>query len=234
MLESTICRICEIKKFLVFYNFRSGSIYVHLDGLLFDLKYDPSVIEIPVPRYFKEDDQIPVDIVFKEKVEREGGKKKKKKKGGKKKKKKGGDEEKEVKKVMPMNEKEKIIDTAMISRFETAEPVEEVAYDPFTLDLEITSAIRLIQKNERGRQGRGRYLDALQKITSAMKTTEIRKRMNNGKMQAPTKQENEEHAAEIVQNLIRGILARKTIEKMRQEEMIFLGMQRKPKSQEEM
>ena len=86
VLESTICRICEIKKFLVFYNFRAGSIYVHLDGLLFDLKYDPSVIEIPVPRYFKEDDQIPVDLVFKEKVVREGGKKGKKKKGGGKKK----------------------------------------------------------------------------------------------------------------------------------------------------
>jgi len=234
VLESTICRICEIKKYLVFYNFRAGSIYVHLDGLLFDLKYDPSVIEIPVPRYFKEDDQIPVDIVFKDKVERDGGgKKKKKKKGGKKGKKKKTDEDKEKKKVLSMNEKEMQINEAMIKRFETAEPVEEVAYDPFTLDLEITSAIRLIQKNERGRQGRGRYLDALQKITSAMKTTEIRKRMNNGKMQAPTKQENEEHAAEIVQCLIRGILSRKTIEKMRQEEMIFLGMQRKPKTEEE-
>ena len=33
--------------------------------------------------------------------------------------------------------------------------------------------------------------------------------------------------------MIRGILARKTIEKMRQEEMIFLGMQRKPKTEEE-
>jgi hypothetical protein len=33
------------------------------------LKYDPSVIEIPVPRYFKEDDQIPVDIKFLEKKE---------------------------------------------------------------------------------------------------------------------------------------------------------------------
>jgi len=29
---------------------------VHLDQLLFDLKYDPSILEIPVPRYFKEDD----------------------------------------------------------------------------------------------------------------------------------------------------------------------------------
>lgn len=33
--------------------------------------------------------------------------------------------------------------------------------------------------------------------------------------------------------MIRGILARKTIEKMRQEEMIFLGMQRRPKTEEE-
>ena len=110
VLESTICRICELKKYLVFYNFRAGSIYVHLDGLLFDLKYDPSVIEIPVPRYFKEDDQIPVDIVFKEKVEREGGKKKKGKKGGKKKgkgkKKKKSDDDEKPKKVLTMNEKD--------------------------------------------------------------------------------------------------------------------------------
>lgn len=38
-----------------------------------------------------------------------------------------------------------------------SEPVEEIVHDPFTLDMEIVSAIRLIQKNERGRQGRLRY-----------------------------------------------------------------------------
>ena len=58
-------------------NPRTDSLYVHLDSLLFDLKYDPSVIEIPVPRYFKEDDRVEVDIVFKEKVERDGKKTKK-------------------------------------------------------------------------------------------------------------------------------------------------------------
>ena len=66
-----------------------------------------------------------------------------------------------------------------------------------------------------------------------MKTNDIKKRMHNGKMLAPTKQENEEHAAEVTQCLIRGILARKTIEKMRAEEMIFLGMERKPKTEDE-
>uniref|UniRef100_A0A7S3IQL7 ATPase AAA-type core domain-containing protein n=1 Tax=Strombidium inclinatum TaxID=197538 RepID=A0A7S3IQL7_9SPIT len=85
-LECTICRICEIKKDLVIFNPRPKSIYVHLDQLLFDLKYDPSIIEIPVPRYFKEDDRIPIEIEFKEKVEKDDGGKKKKKKKGKKKK----------------------------------------------------------------------------------------------------------------------------------------------------
>ena len=113
VLESTICRICELKKYLCFYNMREGSIYVHLDGLLFDLKYDPSVIEIPVPRYFKEDDQIPIDIVFKDKVDRDGpggkkGKKGKKKGGkkGKKGKKKKNDDDEPKKKVLTLNEKE--------------------------------------------------------------------------------------------------------------------------------
>ena len=127
---------------------------MHLDGLLFDLKYDPSIIEIPVPRYFKEDDQIPVDLVFKEKVDRDG--KKKKKKGAKKtkkgkKKKSGADDDAPKKKMLSINEKEAQIDNVLMKRFDTIDPVEEVAFDPFTLDLEIVSAIRLIQKNERGR-----------------------------------------------------------------------------------
>jgi len=95
-----------MKKDLVLFNPRPSSIYVHLDQLLFDLKYDPSMIEIPVPRYFKEDDRIPVDVEFKEKVERDEGKKKKKK-GGKKKKKKKSDDDDEKKKepAMPLPQK---------------------------------------------------------------------------------------------------------------------------------
>jgi len=100
VLESTICRICEVKKDLVLFNPRPASMYVHLDQLLFDLKYDPSVIEIPVPRYFKEFDQIPIKLTFKDPVEKEGAKKKKKKaKKAKKKKKKKADDDDEPKEV---------------------------------------------------------------------------------------------------------------------------------------
>jgi len=93
VLESTITRICEMKKDLIIFNPRPKSIYVHLDQLLFDLKYDPSIIEIPVPQYFKEEDRLKVELAFKEKVERDTGKKKKKAKKKSKKKKKTAEEE---------------------------------------------------------------------------------------------------------------------------------------------
>jgi len=84
------------------FNPRKKSIYVHLDQLLFDLKYDPSVIEIPVPRYFREDDRIELDLIFKEPVEKDGGGKKKKKPKKKKKKKKKKDDDEGEKKIPPM------------------------------------------------------------------------------------------------------------------------------------
>ena len=102
-----------MKKDLVFFNPGPKSIYVHLDQLLFDLKYDPTIIEIPVPRYFREDDRIPVNIVFKEKVERGEGKKKKGKKGvkkkGKKKKKDDDDDKDKVEDKLYLSEKTELM-----------------------------------------------------------------------------------------------------------------------------
>ena len=110
-----------------------------------------------MPRYFKEDDKIKIDLIFKEKVERDTGKKKKKKAKKKKGKKKAGDEE-PVKEPPSMSEKEHQIDEGLKKHHHTTDPEMEIVHDPFTLDMDIVSAIRLIQKNERGRQGRARYL----------------------------------------------------------------------------
>jgi len=90
-------RVCEIKTQLIEHNPRTGSLYCHLDQLLFELKYDPGIIEIPVPRYFKDqDDNIEVRVALKEAVDRGKGTKKKvffkQVKKGKKKKKKKEDE----------------------------------------------------------------------------------------------------------------------------------------------
>jgi len=89
------------------FNTRPGSIYVHLDQLLFDLKYDPSVIEIPVPRYFREDDRIPVELQWYDKVDKGEKKKKGKKKPKKKAKKKTDDDDDGEKKKEPMRLDEK-------------------------------------------------------------------------------------------------------------------------------
>lgn len=73
-------------------------------------------------------------------------------------------------------------------------------------------------------------MDALQKINNSVRNLDNKKRMHNGKLAARSEEETQAQAAEIVQNRIRGILARKEIEEMRQEEMIFLGMVRRPKT----
>ena len=221
-----------MKKFMVYFNYRKGSIYIHLDGLLFDLKYDPSVIEIPVPRYFKEDDHIPIDIKFTKKVERDGKKKtlKGKKKSAKGKKKKA-EAEQEDKKVFSLEEKETKIDSILSEFFKTDEPVAELTHDPFSMDLGIMSAIRMIQRNERGRQGRERYFLALDRYNQQVRMQNNKKNLHQGKL---TKNDGaEQQSCEMIQKTIKGILARLEIEKLRKDEMIFLGMERAPKTEKQ-
>lgn len=179
-----------MKKDLCLFNPRPKSIYVHLDQLLFDLKYDPSIIEIPVPRYFKEDDKIKVELAFKEKVERDTGKKKKKKKAKKKKKKKADDDEPKPE-PKSMKEKEFLLDKIMDAHisgphYKGSEPIEEIVNDPFTLDMEIVSAICLIQKNERGRQGRLRVQQILQQHIAKILSDETKRKVREGKMPEAT------------------------------------------------
>lgn len=140
-------RICEMKDYLINFNPRTGSIYVHLDQLLFDLKYDPSIIEIPVPRYFKEtQDNIEVKVMIKEAVETRPGKKKKgKPKKAKKKKKKKG-EEKEPEPKMTLDKQVKFVKAAYQETLQMEQPDEmvEVVHDIFTIDMDLDVAIRLI------------------------------------------------------------------------------------------
>jgi len=103
---------------------------------LFDLKYDPSIIEIPVPRYFKEDDRIPVEVQL-AKVEKEGGGKKKKKAKKKKKKKKDDDEGEKKPPPMPLDEKNHLMNHLLKTYKGYEEPEVEVVQDPFTLDIDI-------------------------------------------------------------------------------------------------
>lgn len=121
-------RICEIKRNLV-ENSPNKSIYVHLDQVLFDLKCDPTCIEMPVPRYFREDDRLPVDVKFKEPAIVNPRKKKKNLK-----------KESEAKSAKPapkpLVERAAQIDRLMNSVGYGDEPEHEVEVDPYNLDLD--------------------------------------------------------------------------------------------------
>ena len=234
ILESTICRICEVKKDLVLFNPRPASMYVHLDQLLFDLKYDPSIIEIPVPRYFKEFDQIPIDLTFKDPVEKEGaGKKKKKKKKAKKKKKKKAADDDDEPKEPPKNlgEQYETVDKQIKDIHATLDPMKEIVTEPLMMELDnVHDAIRLIQKNERGRQGRYRFLLILKTQKQEQQDKEMNYKIREGLIKERNKDQQETDAALFIQRHLKGILARKRIDDLRQEEMVFLGMSRKPKT----
>jgi IQ and AAA domain-containing protein len=234
VLESTICRICEVKKDLVLFNPRPASMYVHLDQLLFDLKYDPSIIEIPVPRYFKEFDQIPVDIQFKEPVEKEGVKKKKKKaKKSKKKKKKKADDDDEPKEPPRDIEKDyRDVDKAIEEAHLTLAPIKEIVTEPLSMELDnVHDAIRLIQKNERGRQGRYRMLIIVKTFKQEEMEREMFQKIKDGLIKEKSRDELDNEATLLIQKRMKGVLARKRIDDLRQEEMVFLGMSRKPKNE---
>ena len=83
---------------------------------------------------------IPVEIQFKEKIERATKKKKKKKAA----------EKKEKPPKISLLEKQQLLNELLKMHIKTDEPEIEIVQDPFTLDMNITDALRIIQKNERG------------------------------------------------------------------------------------
>ncbi len=90
--------------------------YVHLDDILVDLKLSPDTLEVPVPRYFKEDNQKQL-------------------------------EQRDRIMLGYMRQKHNTEVVFMDDQFTSALPSE---------DMTIEKAIEIIQRNERGRQGKER------------------------------------------------------------------------------
>lgn len=68
----------------------------------------------------------------------------------------------------------------MIQFHNSCEYEEDIEEDPYLLEINFDVALRLIQKNERGRQGRNRALYVLDVIKKNMKLAEKRKLMSEG------------------------------------------------------
>lgn len=63
---------------------------------------------------------------------------------------------------------------------------------------------------------------------------EIKRKIKDGLMKEESAEQKELNASLIIQKRMRGILSRKKVEEMRAEEMVFLGMARKPKTKEDL
>jgi len=124
-----------------------------------------------------------------------------------------------------------MVDKMLDECFAHHEAEYEVVHDPFTMEMDILSAIRLIQKSERGRQGRDRVLMFLKEKQNKELATQKRQKMLENDGQEPEDEAN--NMILMIQNRIRGILARKEGEELRMKEMEFLGMAQKAKTQQE-
>ena len=95
------------------------------------------------------------------------------------------------------------------------DPEIEVVQDPFTLDIDMVQAIRLIQKNDRGRQGRQRIMLILKQLQATIQQADMMRKLREGKLAEPNRENQENEACVFLQKRMRGILSRKYVERIR-------------------
>ena len=74
----------------------------------------------------------------------------------------------------------------------------------------------------------------LKNLKAAQQKNELMRRLREGKLPNPNKENQENESCVFIQQRIRGILARLYVEKMRDKEQQFLGMKVTPKTAEQM
>ena len=124
-----------------------------------------------------------------------------------------------------------IVEKFLIDLKETNLAEEEIIEERSALDTNMETAIRIIQKIERGRQVIVRALKAAyyqkREIKKLAKQKEAQKQENFD----PDDTENLKNEQVImIQKTIRGFMARKVCDRLREEELIFLGILKKPQN----
>eukprot|EP00968_Pinguiococcus_pyrenoidosus_P028722 scaffold8065_cov267-Pinguiococcus_pyrenoidosus.AAC.6 len=199
VLEMVMLRVLQLKHLLVKWNPPSPELqkpvgheeeafpweYVNLDDLLVDLKLPPETLEVPIPRYFKEDNT--AAIRHRDNI---------------------------VSGYMQLQLK---VDSVWV---EEADAVDEFA-EPMTLE----QAIAVIQRNERGRQGKQR----------ALVVEDLRKDEKRGNFAASSDGDMDiEVAAANVQRLYRGFVSRRFASQERETELAFIGMKAPPPKEDDL
>ena len=173
MLDNCMMRLMEIRRDLIMYNVSTKALnsdFVNFDELLYELKVLPEKLEVPIPRYFKE------------------------------------------------NNKENMVRDDLIYNLLKVEdrhlPEEEELVIRNPVEMEPGTEIWMILVNERGRQGIARG-----QATRAGLQAQLRK-----KKKLDAEKNKDEEGSLIVQKYLRAFIDRREVERLRNEEMEFLGM----------
>ena len=123
-----------------------------------------------------------------------------------------------------------IVEKFLLDLKQTNLPEQEIIEQRSALDTNMETAIRIIQKIERGRQGIVRALKAAYYQKRQMKKLAKKKeQVNTDDFLDDTEIQKKEQVTSI-QKIIRGFMARRVVEKMRDEQLQFLGIVKKPQN----
>jgi len=199
VLEVVMARLCQVKECCS--RFAAGGLrtdFIHLDRYLLDLRMGPEAVEVPVPKYFKE--------------------------------KSDNDEVNKKRDVLEkiLEESGLLSSSVLLSVGQSINPMDEGTSTLLVPRLTRDQAIRIIQRNERGRQGvvRARLMKELRDEEMLRKRATA---ANGGEADGGGGVlSNPQAAATMIQKVFRGHLVRLKINKQRKEEMVFLGMKPPP------
>lgn len=118
-------------------------------------------------------------------------------------------------------ERNQAIDKLLAQFHDTSMPEEEVFEEKFVLEANMETAIRILQKNDRGRQGIEYALKLKYK-----KREEMKKKKQLQQNSEISDDNAREEAILVVQKYYRGYKAREYVDKLRQDEFEFLGMKK--------
>jgi len=112
-----------------------------------------------------------------------------------------------------------------LEKYQSALPEEEEIEDDYLRDIDIDTAIRILQKNERGRQGIDRGYQAIKKHKNDLKKKERDMKMHD-EMNMDGEENKRSDAVIVIQKYFRGFTSREQVEKIREDELVFLGMKK--------
>jgi SpoVK/Ycf46/Vps4 family AAA+-type ATPase len=185
-LESVMGRMLEIKQILL----QMLGPCPNFDDIIIDLKLVPDILEIPVPKYYRDDEEAAKRL--------------------------DGCNQLLLSVAERLAEESKASDALVAAEGEDAEPRAAVGM-PVSAILSVPDIIRVLQANERGRQGRQRF--------QFMKAHRHRQELEAKIASKGAREMDADIAAITIQRMLKGFVTAKMSRRMREEELVFIGME---------